>query len=70
MLKDARTGKMSFKAEVPELVSAAGGLGRGKKMAEWVSPHWAPGSPCPPGSCTVRALPHISMLMVVEELKW
>lgn len=52
--------------EVAELVNAAGGLGRGKKMAGWVSPTGLQALHAPLGATLVRAPPQISMVVVGE----
>lgn len=52
--------------EVAELVNAAGGLGRRKKMARWVSPTGLQALHAPLGAAVVRASPQISMIKVGE----
>lgn len=52
--------------EVAELVNAAGGLGRGKKMTGWVSPTGLQALHAPLGATLVRAPPQISMIIVGE----
>lgn len=52
--------------EVAELVNAAGGLGRGKKMAGWVSPTGLQALHAPLGAALVRAPSQISMVIVGE----
>lgn len=50
--------------EVAELVNAAAGLGRGKKMAGWVAPSGLQALHAPLGAALVRALPQVSMVIV------
>lgn len=52
--------------EVAELVDAAGGLGRGEKVAGWVSPAGLQALHAPLGAALVRAPPQISMVVAGE----
>lgn len=52
--------------EVAKLVDAAGGLGRGKKVAGGVSPTGLQALHAPLGAALVRAPPQISMVIVGE----
>ena len=52
--------------EVAELVNAAGGLGRGEKVAWWVSPAGLQALHAPLGAAPVRALPQICVVIAGE----
>jgi xanthine/CO dehydrogenase XdhC/CoxF family maturation factor len=52
--------------EVAELVDAAGGLGRRKKMTRWVSPTRLQAFHAPLGATVVRAPPQIGIVIVGE----
>ena len=72
ILEDAGTGgegavsRVSLAVEVAELVNAAGGLGRGEKVAGWVYPAGLEALHAPLGAAPVRALPQIRMVIARE----